>query len=72
MVNFEKTFIINIKYKLTSKDYIIIDLKNKKQMGRYQTRRRPTQAYNKKIPIDKEKLKDWLSLCVIGLIPRTY
>lgn len=44
-----------IKYNLTSPDFIIIDTKQKKQKGRYQSRCLPVQAYTEKIAIDKAK-----------------
>lgn len=67
MVTFEKPFIINIKYNFT-----IINLKDKKQKGRHQTRIEPKQAYNKKLPIEKAKINDLLSLCEMDLVPLIY
>jgi hypothetical protein len=49
-----------------------MDLKNKKRIGRHQTRNIPTQAYSEKIPIEKAKLQDMLSLYEMGLVPLTY
>jgi len=72
MVTYDKPFILSIKYNLTSLDFIIIDMKQKKQKGRYQSRCLPVQAYTEKIAIDKTKYNDLLSLCKMGLIPTTY
>lgn len=72
MVTFDKPFILSIKYNLTSPDFIIIDIKQKKQKGRYQPRCLPVQAYTEKIAIDKAKYNDLISLCEMGLIPTTY
>lgn len=72
MVTYDKPFILSIKYNLTSPDFIIIDIKQKKQKGRYQSRCYPVQAYTEKIAIDKAKYNDLLSLCEMGLIPTTY
>lgn len=67
MVTFEKPFILNNKYNLTSNDFIIMDLKKITQKGRHQTQSKPTQEYNEKLHIEKVKLKDLLSLCKMGL-----
>lgn len=72
MVTSEKPFILNIKYNLTSNNFITMNFKNKKRIGRHQTRSIPTQAYTEKLPIEKAKLKDLLSLCEMGLVPLTY
>lgn len=60
MVPYEKPFILHIKYNLMSSDFIKMDIKIKKKKGRHQTRINPTQAYSKKLPIEKAKLEDLL------------
>lgn len=49
-----------------------MNLKNKKRVGRHQTRSIPTQAYSENLLIEKAKLKDLLSLCEMGLVILTY
>lgn len=46
--------------------------KNRNHIGRHQTRNTSQQAYTEKIPLEKAKLKDLLSLCETGLVSLTY
>lgn len=71
-VSFEKPFELSIKYNLNSPDFIQMNMINKKQKGRYQNHNKPQKPYKGKIPIEKSKFNDLLSLCSMGLIPTFY
>jgi len=73
ITSFEKPFILNINYSLDAdSDFISLNIVLKKNRGRHTARCIPKNAYTEKIPIDKLKLKDLLSLCDKGLIPTIY
>ncbi|KAE9524431.1 hypothetical protein AGLY_015152 [Aphis glycines] len=71
-VNFELPHVIQIKYNLSSTDFIQINVIKKKQRGRYDKRIIPTRAYKEKLCIEEAKIQDLLTLCKKGLIPKTY
>lgn len=71
--SFEKPFILNINYSLDAdSNFISLNIILKKSRGRHTAHCTPKNAYTEKIPIDKLKLKDLLSLCDKGLIPTMY
>lgn len=71
-VSFESPFEFNIKYDFNSPDFININFIKKKQRGIYQNHNIPKKAYDGKLPIEKAKHDDLLSLCAMGLILSTY
>lgn len=71
-VSFESPFELYIKYDFNSPTFIKINIIKKKQRGRYQNHSIPEKAYDGKLPIEKAKYNDLLSLCSMGLIPSTY
>lgn len=71
--SFEKPFILNINYRLDAdSNFITLNIILKKNRGRHTAHCAPKKAYTDKIPTDKLKLKDLLSLCDKGLIPSIY
>jgi len=71
-VSFESPFDLCLKYDLNSTDFIHVNILKSKQRGRYQPHNKPSKAYKDKLPIEKAKHNDLLSLCSMGLIPSTY
>lgn len=72
----ERPFLIEIKYDLSTMDFITLDilLAPKKNKARCHDTQHfiPKVAYKGKIPTEKQKIKDLLSLCDSGLIPSVY
>lgn len=74
-VNFEYPHSLQIKYNLNSTDFIQINLIKKGQRGRHYNiikRLVPIAAYTKQLSVEEAKIKDLISLCKNGLIPKTY
>lgn len=71
-VNFELLHVIQIKYNLSSTDFIQINIIKKRQRGRYDKRIIPTRVCKEQLCIEEAKIQDLLTLCKKGLIPKTY
>lgn len=59
-------------YNLNSTSTVTMSMLAKKKRGRFQERCIPLRAYKEKLPVDKLKIDDLLSLCNKGLIPSCY
>lgn len=71
-VSYETPFTLNINYNLDRIFTITMSMLNIKKRGKFQPRCVPLPAYEQKLPLDKMKIKDLLSLCDKGLIPSCY